>query len=283
MRLVTYQSANGPRLGVVRGDQIVTIPKLDMLSLIEQGDAGLDAARNAAGAVRSLKRTKLMAPIASPRRNVLCVGMNYAAHAAEGMRARGVPIVMPKIPVFFTKNTLAVIGPNDDISFHANATAQLDWEVELAVVIGKRGINIKAEDAMDHVFGYTVVNDVSARDRQAEHQQFFKGKSMDGTCPMGPWIVTTDEIPDPQNLRLTCRVNGIVKQDDHTSHMLFNIATTIAILSHGMTLEAGDVIATGTPAGVGFARTPPEFMVPGDVLESEIEQIGLLRNHIRAD
>jgi 2-keto-4-pentenoate hydratase/2-oxohepta-3-ene-1,7-dioic acid hydratase in catechol pathway len=280
MRLVTYQSANGPRLGVVRGDQIVTIPKLDMLSLIEQGDAGLDAARNAAGAVRSLKRTKLMAPIASPRRNVLCVGMNYAAHAAEGMRARGVPIVMPKIPVFFTKNTLAVIGPNDDISFHANATAQLDWEVELAVVIGKRGINIKAEDAMDHVFGYTVVNDVSARDRQAEHQQFFKGKSMDGTCPMGPWIITKDEVPDPHALPLRCKVNGVLKQNSTTADFIFNIPIVIEWLSKGMTLLPGDVIATGTPEGVGFARTPAEFLGDGDVVECEVEGVGTIKNKV---
>lgn len=280
MRLVTYQSANGPQLGVVRGSQIVAVPNLDMLSLIEQGDAGMAAAQNAGGETRALDSVKLLAPIPHPRRNILCIGMNYAAHAAEGMRARGVPVVLPKIPVFFTKNTLAVNGPYDDVPWHANATQQVDWEVELAVVIGKRGINIPAAEAFDYVFGYTVVNDVSARDRQAEHQQFFKGKSMDGSCPMGPWIVTKDEVPDPHNLPLRTKVNGVLKQNSNTADFIFNIPTFIEWLSKGMTLLPGDVIATGTPEGVGFARNPPEFLGDGDIVECEVEGIGMLRNKV---
>jgi 2-keto-4-pentenoate hydratase/2-oxohepta-3-ene-1,7-dioic acid hydratase in catechol pathway len=152
--------------------------------------------------------------------------------------------------------------------------------VELGVIIGRRGKNIREEDAFQHVFGYTIVNDVSARDLQARHQQFFKGKSLDGTCPVGPWIVTADEIPDPQNLTLHCRVNGVVKQDGNSRDMIFRIPRLIAELSRGMTLEPGDVISTGTPSGVGFSRTPPEFLKPGDVVECEIEGIGTIRNTV---
>lgn len=280
MRLVTYQSANGPKLGVVHDDKIVTIPNLDMLTLIEEGETGLNTARNAAGEAVSLASAKLLAPIPSPRRNILCIGMNYAAHAAESLRAKGAPIVMPKIPVFFSKNTLAVIGPNDDIPWHSNATQQVDWEVELAVVIGKRGINIKAKDALDYVFGYTVVNDVSARDRQSDHQQFFKGKSMDGSCPMGPWIVTKDEVPDPHVLQLRTKVNGVLKQNSNTADFIFNIPAIIEWMSAGMTLLPGDVIATGTPEGVGFARTPAEFLGHGDVVECEVEGVGAIKNRV---
>ncbi len=280
MRLVTYQSANGPKLGVVRGDQIVTIPQMDMLTLIGQGQEGLAAAANANGESVSLANSKLMAPIPNPQRNILCIGMNYAAHAAESLRAKGAPIVMPKIPVFFTKNTLAVNGPYDDVPWHSNATQQVDWEVELGVIIGKRGINIKAENAMDYVFGYTVINDVSARDRQSDHQQFFKGKSMDGSCPMGPWIVTKDEIADPHKLQLRCTVNGVLKQNSNTADFIFNIPAMIEWFSAGMTLLPGDVIATGTPEGVGFARTPAEFLGDGDVVECEVEGVGSIKNKV---
>jgi len=153
--------------------------------------------------------------------------------------------------------------------------------VELAVVIGRRGKNISAAEALDYVFGYTVINDVSARDLQTAYGgQFFKGKSLDGSCPMGPWIVTADEIPDPHALTLSCRVNGVTKQESTTADMIFNIPTAIEFLSRGMTLEPGDVIATGTPSGVGFARTPPEFLKPGDVVECEVEGIGVIRNTI---
>ena len=155
---------------------------------------------------------------------------------------------------------------------------EIDWEAELGVVVGRTGKNIPRDEAMAYVFGYTVINDVTARDLQSQHVQFFKGKSLDGCCPMGPWIVTADEIPDPHHLQVRCRVNGVLKQDGNTEQFLFNIPAILASLSRGMTLEAGDIIATGTPSGVGFARTPPEFLKPGDVVETEVEGVGLMRN-----
>ncbi|HQO27048.1 MAG TPA: fumarylacetoacetate hydrolase family protein, partial [Acidobacteriota bacterium] len=196
-------------------------------------------------------------------------------------RARGRELRLPERPQFFTKATTAVNGPHGDIPLDPRVTAQLDWEVELAVVIGRAGKNIPKAAAMDHVFGYTVLNDVSARDVQSNHGgQFFKGKSLDGACPMGPWIVTADELTDPHRLRLTSRVNGAVKQDASTAEFIFDIPTLIEWLSLGLTLLPGDVLATGTPSGVGFARTPPEFLQPGDVVECAIEGIGGIRNRI---
>ena len=157
---------------------------------------------------------------------------------------------------------------------------EIDWEVELGVILGKGGKNIREEDAYAHVFGYCVLNDVTARDLQDRHRQYFRGKSLDGYCPMGPWIVTADEIADPQNLNLRLLVNGVSKQESNTSMMIFSIPKIIAVLSNGMTLEPGDIIATGTPSGVGFARNPPEFLKPGDVVEAEVQDIGTLRNPV---
>jgi 2-keto-4-pentenoate hydratase/2-oxohepta-3-ene-1,7-dioic acid hydratase in catechol pathway len=173
-----------------------------------------------------------------------------------------------------------VTGPYDNIPFHSKVSTSCDWEVELGVIIGTPGINITEADAMKHIWGYTVINDVSWRDLQRRHGgQWHKGKSLDGSCPMGPWIVTADAI-DPTNLRVTCRVNGVTKQDSNTKFLYFKLPRLIADLSAGTTLEAGDIISTGTPEGVGFARNPPEFMKPGDLMETEIEGIGTLRNPI---
>ena len=180
----------------------------------------------------------------------------------------------------FTKSAGSVTGPHDDIPLDPDVTGQLDWEVELGVVIGQAGRRIPADRAMEHVFGYTVVNDLSARDLQFQHKQFFLGKSMDGGCPMGPWIVTADEVPDPHDLRLACTVNGVTKQQGHTGDQIFRIPRVIEELSLPMTLEPGDVIATGTPDGVGFARQPPEFLKPGDLVECTVERVGTLRNRV---
>ena len=199
---------------------------------------------------------------------MFCVGWNYLENCEEGAKARPHVQEMPLHPAFFTKESTTVNGPYDPVPAHAGVTEKLDWEVELAVIIGKGGINISEADAMKHIFGYTVANDVSAREIQRQHgQQWFKGKSLDGHCPMGPWIATADEVKEPQNLRITCRVNGVTKQDSNTSYMYFKIPRIIAELSAGLTLEPGDIILSGTPGR--HARTPPEFMRAGDVLETE--------------
>ncbi|MGW8271221.1 MAG: fumarylacetoacetate hydrolase family protein [Burkholderiales bacterium] len=257
----------------------------DMVSLIAAGRSGLAVLRRlakaATGRGTALSTLRVLAPIPRPRKNVFCVGWNYLAHFEEGARARPQQQEMPQHPTFFTKVPTAVTGPYDTVPLHVGVTEKLDWEVELGVIIGRGGRNIAESQAMKHVFGYTVINDVSAREVQRQHgQQWFKGKSLDGSCPMGPWIVTADEVVDPHALHVRCRVNGVTKQDANTRQMYFRIPRIIAELSAGLTLEPGDVISTGTPEGVGHARTPPEFLAPGDLLETEVEGIGVLRNRI---
>ncbi|WP_205617580.1 fumarylacetoacetate hydrolase family protein [Pelomicrobium methylotrophicum] len=301
MKLVTFTPTvpAEARIGLLLGDGTVldvaeaaaatrlSLPfdPRDMLSLIAAGPAGRQALNRLDRAVSGrigLDQGKLLAPIPRPRKNVFCVGWNYLEHFEEGERIRASGQPLPERPVFFSKAVTAVIGPYDPIPYDPNVTTMLDWEAELAVVIGKAGKNIPEEHAMAHVFGYTVINDVSARDLQRAHGgQWHKGKSLDGTCPMGPAIVTADAL-DPNGLRVVTRVNGVIKQDSNTRHLYFKIPRLIAELSWGMTLEPGDVISTGTPAGVGFARTPPQFLQPGDLLETEIEGIGVLRNRVVA-
>jgi 2-keto-4-pentenoate hydratase/2-oxohepta-3-ene-1,7-dioic acid hydratase in catechol pathway len=265
---------------------------LDLLDHYEQGMPELHAILDKAagrrfsdvktfteiGAVHVLSDVQLAAPIPRPRKNIMCLGWNYIEHAKETAFMRGQEAKLPEYPIFFTKAPTTVNSPYGNIVIDPTVSVEIDWEVELAVIIGKGGKNIREEDALSHVFGYTVLNDVSARDLQSRHKQFFKGKSIDGYCPMGPWIVTADEIENPQQLTVRLRVNGITKQEGNTSMMIFPIHTIIAILSKGMTLEPGDIIATGTPSGVGFVRNPPEFLKAGDVMETEVEGIGVLRN-----
>ncbi|HVB20339.1 MAG TPA: fumarylacetoacetate hydrolase family protein [Ktedonobacteraceae bacterium] len=235
---------------------------------------------NASGAVHPLSEVQLAAPIPRPRKNIMCLGRNYLEHAREWDTVQGKEAYVPTAAVIFTKAPTTVNSPYGEIVVDPHVSVQVDWETELAVIIGKTGKNIREEDALDYVFGYTVLNDVTARDLQDRHRQFFKGKSIDGYCPMGPWIVTADEIPDPQNLAVSCRVNGITKQDSNTAMMIFSVRQIIAILSLGMTLEPGDIIATGTPSGVGHARKPAEYLKPGDIMETEIAGIGLIRNQV---
>jgi 2-keto-4-pentenoate hydratase/2-oxohepta-3-ene-1,7-dioic acid hydratase in catechol pathway len=207
--------------------------------------------------------------------------MNYALHAYESARARGNPEVLPEYPVFFTKAPTSVIGPDAVVPLHQAETSQLDWEVELAFIMGRTARDVRESEALDYVFGYTVLNDVSARELQSQHQQFFRAKSLDGCGPLGPWIVTADEIPDPHALGLRLRVNGETMQESSTGDQIFKIPTIIAVLSHGMTLEAGDIISTGTPAGVGMGRHPQVWLKDGDVMEAEVDGIGVLRNTVR--
>jgi len=227
-----------------------------------------------------LNKALLKAPIPRPAKNIFCVGWNYLDHFSEGAAMAQDNRELPKYPVFFSKAPTAVNGPFDVIPFDETISTQLDWEVELGVVMGMPGKNIAEADAMKHIFGYTIINDVTWRDVQRRHGgQWLKGKSLDGTCPMGPCIVTADSL-DPTHLDLECRVSGVIKQKSNTQHLYFKIPRLIHDLSEGMTLESGDIISTGTPEGVGFARTPPEWMKPGDLLETEIEGIGIMRNPI---
>lgn len=287
MKLVTYQHNDRTGIGAVSGEGLVDLSAVarDMLNLIKMGAEGLAQAQALvaeATETKPLNAVRLLPPIPNPPRNVMCLGLNYAEHAAEGAAAKGQELELPEYPMVFTKATTAINGPYDPIPYDASVSTEIDWEAELGVIIGQTGKNIPESEAMAYVFGYTVINDVSARDLQWRHKQFFKGKSLDGACPMGPWIVTADAVPDVHNLRLMTHVNGEVKQDSNTRNMIFNVPTTIAHLSNGMTLLPGDIIATGTPSGVGFARRPPEYLRPGDVVECEIEGIGTIRNQVAA-
>jgi 2-keto-4-pentenoate hydratase/2-oxohepta-3-ene-1,7-dioic acid hydratase in catechol pathway len=212
----------------------------------------------------------------------MCLGRNYAEHRAESMRAwNEPPEPPPPFPIFFTKAPTAVAPPYSDLAFDFSVSEQLDYEAEMGLVIGKRGKNIKRHEAMDFVAGYIVLNDISVRDVQKRHgNQYFKGKSFDNSCPFGPWIVTRDEVSDPAKLRVWARVNGIEKQNGFTGDMFTDVPGIVETLSLGMTLEPGDIIASGTPAGVGMARNPPEWLRPGDLVECEVEGIGAIRNRI---
>jgi 2-keto-4-pentenoate hydratase/2-oxohepta-3-ene-1,7-dioic acid hydratase in catechol pathway len=285
MRLATFRDAQGVHLGAVRDHDIVALDAVapDMLSLIDRGpDALAAAAAVAAGASgwQPLGSVTLLAPIPRPRQNVMCVGLNYVAHAVESDRARGREPKLPSVPVFFTKAVTAVADPGSDFVLDPAVTSELDYEVEMAFVIGRTGKNIRREDALGYVFGYTVANDISARDLQGRHQQFFKGKSLDGSCPLGPWVVTADEIPDPAALTVRLRVNGEQRQESSVGDLIFDVPTLIEYLSLGMTLEAGTIVCTGTPSGVGLGFTPPKYLQVGDVVEAEIDRIGGIRTRI---
>lgn len=296
MRLLTFVSSDGPRAGALVADgTIMAIHDLvpdapnDMLSVIERFDVIRDDLSAAVKRVRGgadPTRTRLLAPIPRPRRNVFCVGWNYSEHFAEGANLRASQgdasqPAIPEYPALFSKNPATVTGPDSNVLFPAPASEQLDWEVELAVIVGRPGHDIKEADAMKHVFGYTCANDVSVRDVQRRHGgQWFKGKNFDTHLPMGPWIVTADEL-DASALRVQTRVNGVTKQDSNTKFMVFKIPRLVSEFSAGCRLEPGDIMITGTPEGVGFARKPPEFMKIGDVVEVEIEGIGVLRNRVQ--
>lgn len=307
MRFVTFSRKQQQRLGLMGPEgQIIDLAETNrryiksgpapylssMQAFVEAGPRAVQLARKAekyvkgknpadqkklagTGALLKLNQVKLEAPIPWPRKNVVMLGINYREHVDEGARARSLEIKYPEYPVFFTKPATSVIGHLGKVVNH-KITDKLDWEVELAVVIGKRGRDIPKEKAYDYVFGYTVCLDMTARELQRQHGQWYKGKSLDTFCPMGPWIVHKSALKDPQQVRLICRVNGEVMQDGNTRDMIFDIPTTIESLSQGLTLEAGDMISTGTPSGVGFARVPPVFLKPGDKVEGEVEGIGVL-------
>jgi 2-keto-4-pentenoate hydratase/2-oxohepta-3-ene-1,7-dioic acid hydratase in catechol pathway len=299
MRLATYTTRKSPEphLGLVLGEYVMNVRAAaqalglgdvpdDMLEFIAAGEPALDVAReidapiaaDAAAHALPLADVRLMAPIPRPRRNIVCIGLNYAEHVAESQSVAGSDA--PKHPVFFTKPPSTVIRPDDEIAWHGHVSTAIDWEVELAVIIGREGRDIAEAHALEYVFGYTVANDVTARDLQGRHQQWYKGKGLDTFCPLGPSVLTADEVPDPQQLDLRLAVNGVEKQVSNTRFMIFPVARLIAEWSAGMTLFPGDILLTGTPSGVGIGRKPPEFLKPGDVMEAEVAPIGVLRNRV---
>ncbi len=309
LRLVTFLPFQNlsPRIGVVLDDgrvadiaqeaeilkMILSFDPHSMLSLIASGEMGMvqiklivDSFKKNRNQVNPINEVKLLSPIPRPHSNIYCIGWNYLEHFEEGLNARADKGVKeyPQNPVVFTKAVNTMNGPFDAIPYDGTNSIALDWEVELAIVIGTKGKNISEANAMSHVFGYTAYNDTTCRDVQQKRHggQWFKGKSLDGHGPMGPWIVPAESF-NPDNVRLICRVNGVEKQNGTTEQMYFKIPRIIAELSRGLTLEAGDIIATGTPPGVGYSRTPAEFLKPGDVMESEVEGLGCLRNLIVAE
>jgi 2-keto-4-pentenoate hydratase/2-oxohepta-3-ene-1,7-dioic acid hydratase in catechol pathway len=293
MKFVTFDANGQERLGVVDAKRgILDLQKASsalpgsMIAFIEAGPKALEEAKKVVSAAQDkpgwlpLQGTKLHAPIPHPRKNIFCIGRNYKAHIEEGARARNIPVKFPPVPEIFSKPFTTVIGPEDSVKRHAKNTTQLDYEVELAIVIGKIATDVSAAQAMDHIFGYTIFNDVTARDKQAAHGQWFKGKSFDTFGPMGPCVVTKDEFGDPSGHRITLRVNGETRQDSNTSDLLFNVPAIVESVCSSLTLHPGDVIATGTPSGVALGMTPQKFLNVGDVIEAEVEGIGVLRNRV---
>ena len=294
MRLVTFSDAAGMRVGVhdAASDTVVDLAAKsrvphDMTQFVALGKNGLQRARRAvkSGEARiPVAQVKIHAPFPRPAKNILCVGKNYHDHAREfhasGFDASAGKDAIPELPIIFTKWPNSVIGPGEPIPSANDYTHSTDYEGELCVVIGEGGRDIAQKDAYDHVYGYTIVNDATARALQNRHKQWFLGKSLDGYCPMGPCIVTADEIDDVTQLRLVTKVNGEVRQDAYVSQLIFDIPNLIETLSKVMTLEPGDLIATGTCAGVGIGFDPPRFLKPGDVVEITIEPIGTLSNPV---
>lgn len=304
MKLLSYSHKNKPGLGVLIGDNILDINKafnektggafsnsdrvfdLEMLDFLNLGKPGMEELQKAVDAAEEvnysslkLSDVKILAPIPRPKKNIVCLGLNYADHIIEDSESRtGANIVIPEHPIFFTKPPTTVIGPNEPI-IYPKSTKKLDYEVELALIIGKKGKYIPPEKSLNHVAGYTILNDISARDLQNQHQQWFMGKSCDTFAPMGPIIITKDEIENPHDLDLSLQVNGETRQHANTKDMIFKIPEIISALSNGITLEIGDIIATGTPSGVGMAH-PKGMLSPGDTVSATIEKIGTLKNKV---
>jgi 2-keto-4-pentenoate hydratase/2-oxohepta-3-ene-1,7-dioic acid hydratase in catechol pathway len=284
MRLLRFEDSGKAHLGVLRGDAIVPLDGLaaefpTMLSIVRAGAPALKKIREFAEAAkntRSLSGTKLLAPIEQPGK-YLAIGMNYAKHVEESAR---LGVAAPKQQLWFNKQTTCLAGPHDGID--PGVTEQLDYEVELGVVIGRKAKRVSEKDAKNYVFGYFVANDVSARDWQFHSPTFTIGKSFDTHGPIGPWIVTADEIEDPHALGIRCIVNGEVRQNSDTSNMIFNIWQQIAYLSTAFTLEPGDLVASGTPEGVGAGMKPQQFLKTGDIVRCEIDNIGAIENTVVA-
>ena len=286
MKLVTYRKDGAEHVGALTrdGGSVVTLPVPDMNTLIETMTLSQvrDAAEAAAGTAIPLEDVELLAPIPRPRQDIVCLGMNYMDHLKEAAQYDAGAFSKEKpVAVYFSKRVSQAVAPGGFIESHTGIVERLDYEVELGVILGKAARDVKAADAADYVFGYTVLNDVSARDLQTGHKQWYFGKSLDGFTPMGPCIVTADEIAFPPALAISSKVNGEPRQSSNTSLFINTISDVLEELTAGMTLLPGTIIATGTPAGVGMGFDPPKFLKPGDVVECTIEGIGTLRNTVR--
>ncbi len=287
MKLVTYRFENTQCVGVLTQDEtVLPLDYPDMNTLIETASlADLRSAASAAeraGVRVPLAEVELLAPIPRPRQDILCLGMNYKDHADEAAQYNAEAFTKEKpVAVYFSKRVSQAVAPEGDIERHAGLVERLDYEVELGVILGKAARNVKAEEAGDYIFGYTVINDVSARDVQTSHKQWYFGKSLDGFTPMGPCIVTADEIAFPPALDISSAVNGEPRQHSNTRLFLTGIPALLEELTAGMTLLPGTIIATGTPAGVGMGFDPPKFLQSGDVVECTIQDIGTIRNTVR--
>jgi len=300
LKLVSYRVDELHRVGLVLRDMVFDLNKAytaylgerralpnDMISLLEGGEESFrkvreleeklvrqDDLQKAKGTCYALQQVKILAPIPRPRKNIFCLGVNYPDHAAE---RRNEP---PKHPIFFTKPPTCVIGSGDPVVL-PRSSQKIDYEVELAFIFGRQGKNILAKEAWDYIAGYTVLNDITARDLQRSHQQWFKGKSLDTFAPMGPFLVTPDEVHDPHDLKICLSLNGKVMQEDNTKELFFKIPEIIASISADMTVEAGDIVSTGTPGGIGDSRNPPVYLKAGDTIRAEVEGIGVLENPVR--
>lgn len=289
MKYATFAKSRtgSPQLGVLDAEAgtVAPLPAAvvpeGLLSMIDRDVAGEPPPATEASV--PVADVRLHAPLPRPRHDLVCVGKNYAEHATEfarsGRDASGSGPDAPTAPIFFTKAPTTIVGPDDVIDPHLDLTDALDYEAEIAVIVGRGGRGIRPEDAMDHVWGYTLVNDVTARDLQERHKQWFLGKSLDTFCPMGPWAVTADEV-DLSTTWVECRVNGELRQRACTTDLIFDVPTLVSTLSAGITLAPGDVIATGTPAGVALGFDPPRYLRPGDIVEVSATGLGVLRNVI---
>ena len=292
MKLVTYKAGSKHAIGILDDNVIIDLSSTSnlpqtMQALIEAGDNVMSQVIHTASLREKtipLQQAQLLAPIPEPKRNIICVGKNYHAHLKEVSSLSTSPTEkngsVPDQPIFFSKATTSVIGPGDTIPAHLDTTESVDYEGELAIVIGKEGRGIPKVNAIQHIFGYTILNDVTSRRLQKKHQQWFLGKSLDGFCPIGPAILTADAVPDVTQLNITTHVNDELRQQGKLSDLIFDIPTLIHTLSQYMTLLPGDIIATGTPAGVGMGFNPPKFLKAGDVVTISINGIGELKNPV---
>ena len=285
MKLVLFWQDGRVRAGRLNKSDIVVLQTADC-DLDRLGLAALiDGSYYDSDETLPLDSVNLLAPIPRPARNIFCVGKNYHDHAHEfansGFDSSAASGAVPKYPIVFSKVPDSVVGPGVDVLIDAQVSTAVDYEVELGVVIGKAGRNISAEDALDYVWGYTIINDITARDLQGQHSQWLIGKSQDTFCPMGPCIATADEL-DLSDTSVRCLINGELRQDSNTALLIFDVPTIIAAISNGITLQPGDIIATGTPAGVGIGFDPPRYLVAGDVMRLEIDGIGTLENTVAA-